>query len=70
MADLLNEKEHIKKWLGNPEVIRPLDIIVSSEPVKPKPLLYTAVGFVSGVFLGIFVALFRHALRSRSKEPA
>ena len=68
VADLLTEKENIEKWLGDPEVIRPLDVTVSSKPVKPKPVLYTAVGFVSGVFLGIFVALFRHALKSRSKK--
>ena len=70
LADLMSEKGYIEKWFENPQVIRLFDIIASSEPVKPKPVLYTAVGFVSGFFLGIFLALFRHALESRSKELA
>jgi LPS O-antigen subunit length determinant protein (WzzB/FepE family) len=66
IADLLTEKERIQKWLQNPQIISPLDIIVSSEPVRPKPLLYTAIGFITGIFLGIFVALIKEAIKSRT----
>jgi len=66
IADLLTEKERIQKWLQNPQIIYPLDIIVSSKPVKPKPLLYTAIGFITGIFLGIFVALIKEAIKSRT----
>jgi len=66
IADLLTEKERIQKWLQNPQIICPLDIIVSSKPVKPKPLLYTAIGFITGIFLGIFVALVNEAIKSRT----
>ena len=42
IADLLTEKERIQKWLRNPQIISPLDIIVSSEPIRPKtPTLYS-----------------------------
>lgn len=66
IADLLTEKERIQKWLQNPQIISPLDIIVSSEPIRPKPLLYTAIGFITGIFLGIFVALIKEAIKSRT----
>jgi LPS O-antigen subunit length determinant protein (WzzB/FepE family) len=65
LADLMTEKENIEKWLQNPQVIRPLDMIVSSKPVKPKPMLYIAVGFTAGIFLGVFVALLKEAMKSR-----
>jgi len=65
LTDLMTEKENIEKWLQNPQVIRPLDIIASSEPLKPKPLLYTAIGFTIGIFIGVFVALLKGAIKSR-----
>jgi capsular polysaccharide biosynthesis protein len=66
MADLLTEKEQIQKWLQDPKfVILASDIQTSSEPVRPKPLLYTSVGFITGIFLGIFVALVLEAIKSR-----
>ena len=68
LADLMSEKENIEKWLQNPQVIRPLYIIVSSKPVKPKPALYTAVGFTTGIFLGIFIALLKGAIKSRKLQ--
>jgi len=68
LADLMAEKENIEKWLQNPQVIRPLYIIVSSKPVKPKPALYTAVGFTTGIFLGIFIALLKGAIKSRKLQ--
>jgi len=66
IADLLTEKEQIQKWLQNPRfVILASDIQASSEPIRPKPLLYTAIGFITGIFLGIFVALVLEAIKSR-----
>jgi uncharacterized protein involved in exopolysaccharide biosynthesis len=50
--------------LQNPEfVILLTEIQTSSKPVRPKPLLYTSVGFIAGVFLGIFVVLFWEAIK-------
>jgi len=68
LADLMAEKENIEKWLQNPQVIRPLYIIVSSKPVKPKPALYTAVGFTTGIFLGVFLALLKVEIKSRKLQ--
>jgi len=68
LADLMSEKENIENWLQNPQVIRPLDMIVSSTPVKPKPMLYTAVGFKSGIFLGVFLALLKGEIKSRKLQ--
>jgi uncharacterized protein involved in exopolysaccharide biosynthesis len=65
-ADLITEKGQILKWLQNPEfVVLSTEIQTSSEPVRPKPLLYTLIGFITGIFLGIFVALVREAIKSR-----
>jgi len=65
-ADLLTEKEQIQKWLQDPKfVILASDIQASSEPIRPKPLLYTSIGFITGLFLGIFVALVLEAIKSR-----
>ncbi len=65
-ADLVAEKGQILRWLQNPEfVILLTEIQTSSKPVRPKPLLYTSVGFIAGVFLGIFVALVLEAIKSR-----
>jgi Chain length determinant protein. len=45
MADLLTEKEQIQKWLQDPKFVNlASDIQASSEPVRPKPLLYTSIG--------------------------
>jgi len=66
MADLLTEKEQIQKWLQDPKFVTlASDIQASSEPIRPKPLLYTSVGFITGLFLGIFVALVLEAVKSR-----
>jgi uncharacterized protein involved in exopolysaccharide biosynthesis len=66
MADLLMEKEQIQKWLQDPKfVILSTEIQTSSNPVRPNPLLYTSVGFIAGIFLGIFVALVLEAIKSR-----
>jgi uncharacterized protein involved in exopolysaccharide biosynthesis len=52
--------------LQNPEfVVLLTEIQTSSKPVRPKPLLYTSVGFITGIFLGIFVALVLEAIKSR-----
>jgi LPS O-antigen subunit length determinant protein (WzzB/FepE family) len=65
-ADLLTEKGQILRWLQNPEfVILSTEIQTSSKPVRPKLLLYTSVGFITGLFLGIFVALVLEAIKSR-----
>ena len=65
-ADLIAEKEQIQKWLQDPKfVILATEIQTSSKPVRPKPLLYTLIGFITGIFLGIFVALVREAIKSR-----
>lgn len=65
-ADLITEKGHILRWLQNPEfVVLSTEIQTSSKPVRPKPLLYTSIGFITGIFLGIFVALVLEAIRSR-----
>jgi capsular polysaccharide biosynthesis protein len=65
-ADLITEKGQILRWLQNPEfIVLSTDIVTSSKPVRPKPLLYTLIGFITGIFLGIFVALVREAIRSR-----
>jgi uncharacterized protein involved in exopolysaccharide biosynthesis len=64
-ADLATEKEQIQKWLQDPKfVILATEIQVSSKPVRPKPLLYTLIGFIMGIFLGIFVALVRETIKS------
>jgi len=66
MADLLTGKEQIQKWLQDPKFVAlASDIQASSEPIRPKPLLYTSVGFITGIFLGIFVALVLEAIKSR-----
>jgi capsular polysaccharide biosynthesis protein len=65
-ADLLTEKEQIQEWLHDPKfVILASGIQASSNPVRPKPLLYTSVGFITEIFLGIFVALVWEAIKSR-----
>ncbi len=66
IADLLTEKEQIQKWLQDPKFVTlASDIQASSEPIRPKPLLYTSIGFITGLFLGIFVALVLEAIKSR-----
>jgi capsular polysaccharide biosynthesis protein len=66
MVDLLTEKEQLQKWLQDPKFVTLASgIQTSSEPIRPKPLLYTAVGFITGIFLGIFVALVLEAIKSR-----
>jgi Chain length determinant protein len=65
-ADLLTEKGQILRWLQNPEfVVLSTEIQTSSKPVRPKPLLYTSIGFITGIFLGIFIALVLEAIKSR-----
>jgi LPS O-antigen subunit length determinant protein (WzzB/FepE family) len=65
-ADLITEKGQILRWLQNPEfVVLLTEIQTSSKPVRPKPLLYTSVGFITGLFLGVFVALVLEAIKSR-----
>jgi LPS O-antigen subunit length determinant protein (WzzB/FepE family) len=65
-ADLVTEKGQILRWLQNPEfVVLSTEIQTSSKPVRPKPLLYTSIGFITGLFLGIFVALVLEAIKSR-----
>jgi len=65
-ADLVTEKGQILRWLQNPEfVVLLTEIQTSSKPVRPKPLLYTSIGFITGLFLGIFVALVLEAIKSR-----
>ena len=69
IADLLTEKQLIEKWLNDPKIIElRTNVIVSSDPVKPKPLLYTAIGFTTGIFLGMFVALLREAIQRRKLD--
>jgi capsular polysaccharide biosynthesis protein len=66
MADLLTEKEQIQKWLQDPKFVTlASNIQTSSKPVRPKPLLYTSIRFITGIFLGIFVALVLEAIKSR-----
>jgi LPS O-antigen subunit length determinant protein (WzzB/FepE family) len=65
-ADLVTEKGQILRWLQNPEfVILLTEIHTSLKPVEPKPLLYISIGFITGLFLGIFVALVLEAIKSR-----
>jgi LPS O-antigen subunit length determinant protein (WzzB/FepE family) len=65
-ADLITEKGQILRWLQNPEfVVLSTEIQTSSKPARPKPLLYTSIGFITGIFLGIFVALLLEAIKSR-----
>jgi LPS O-antigen subunit length determinant protein (WzzB/FepE family) len=65
-ADLVIEKGQILRWLQNPEFIYlSTEIQTSTKPVRPKPLLYTSIGFITGLFLGIFVALVLEAIKSR-----
>jgi len=71
LADLHTEKERLEAWLKEPKLIEfTTSIIVYDRPVSPKPLLLTAVALVSGLFLGIFVALFKHAWEERKKSTA
>ena len=65
-ADLVTEKGQILRWLQNPEfVILLTEIHTSLKPVEPKPVLYISIGFITGLFLGIFVALVLEAIKSR-----
>ena len=65
-ADLVIEKGQILRWLQNPEFIfLSTEIQTSSKPIRPKPLLYTSVGFITGLFLGIFIAFVLEAIKSR-----
>jgi uncharacterized protein involved in exopolysaccharide biosynthesis len=65
-ADLVTEKGQILRWLQNPEfVVLSTEIQTSSKPVRQKPLLYTSIGFITGLFLAIFVALVLEAIKSR-----
>ena len=65
IADLLTEKEQIQEWLQDPKFVTLVsDIQAPSEPIRPKPLLYTSIGFITGIFLGIFVALVLEAIKS------
>jgi len=65
-ADLITEKGQILRWLQNPEfVVLSTEIQTSSKPARPKPLLYISIGFITGIFLGIFVALVLEAIKSR-----
>jgi LPS O-antigen subunit length determinant protein (WzzB/FepE family) len=65
-ADLITEKGQILRWLQNPEfIVLSTEIQTSPKPVRPKPLLYTSIGFITGIFLGIFIALVLEAIKSR-----
>lgn len=69
VADLLTEKEQIEKWLKNPNWILPTsEIQLLPDPIRPKPLIYTAIGFIGGLFLGIFIALLKDAIQNRKRE--
>ncbi len=69
VVDLLTEKEQIEKWLKNPNWILPTsEIQLLPDPIRPKPLIYTAIGFIGGLFLGIFIALFKDAIQNRKRE--
>ena len=69
VVDLLTEKEQIEKWLKNPNWILPTsEIQLLPDPIIPKPLIYTAIGFIGGLFLGIFIALFKDAIQNRKRE--
>jgi len=69
VVDLLTEKEQIEKWLKNPNWILPIsEIQLVPDPIIPKPLIYTAIGFIGGLFLGIFIALFKDAIQNRKRE--
>jgi LPS O-antigen subunit length determinant protein (WzzB/FepE family) len=69
VVDLLTEKEQIEKWLKNPNWILPTsEILLLPDPIRPKPLIYTAIGFIGGLFLGIFIALLKDAIQNRKRE--
>jgi LPS O-antigen subunit length determinant protein (WzzB/FepE family) len=69
VVDLLTEKEQIEKWLKNPNWILPMsEIQLAPDPIIPKPLIYTAIGFIGGLFLGIFIALLKDAIQNRKRE--
>ena len=67
-VEILVQKQKIEKWLQKSElIILSSKIFVTSEPVRPKPLLYTMIGFVTGLFLAIFIALIRDFIINRKK---
>jgi len=69
VVDLLTEKEQIERWLKNPNWILPIsEILLVPDPIIPKPLIYTAIGFIGGLFLGIFIALLKDAIQNRKRE--
>ncbi|GAB6065712.1 Wzz/FepE/Etk N-terminal domain-containing protein [Aquifex pyrophilus] len=69
LISISTQKRILKNWLENPKLIEfTSDIIVYDKPVKPKPILITSVAFVSGLFLGIFLALFKHAWENRKSR--
>jgi LPS O-antigen subunit length determinant protein (WzzB/FepE family) len=69
ISSLLYEKKLITEWIKNPRLLVLKSEIVSYDnPIKPKPLLYIAVSLISGIFIGIFVALLKSFFKSKKVE--
>ena len=49
---------------------REIDYYLTDKPVKPKRKLIIAVGLISGLFLGIFLALFKEWIENIKRERA
>lgn len=63
------KKKLITEWIKNPRLLVLKSEIVSYDnPIKPKPLLYIAVSLISGIFIGIFVALLKSFFKSKKVE--
>jgi hypothetical protein len=69
MADLLTEKEQIQEWLQDPRFV-----ILAMTFKHPRNLsdqnhcFIHQLGFITGLFLGIFVALVLEAIKSRRES--
>ncbi len=71
VTDLMTERKELRKWLPkSSDNLSSTEISVSNKPVKPKPLLNITVGIVSGLFIGIFVALLKDSLRERKRKQS
>jgi len=67
ISSLLSEKKLITEWIKNPRLLVLKSEIVSYDnPIKPKPLLY--ISLISGIFIGIFVALLKSFFKSKKVE--
>ena len=62
---ILNAKKQLENLKGYEMASQP---IIPNKPVKPKKLLVVAISLISGLFIGIFLALFLSWLEEMKKK--